>query len=88
MMAVSYLIEVRGLKQNDIHHAGAVLIVVPYRGAWIETRYIEQILSHFGSYLIEVRGLKHYCNHHHDPVLTSYLIEVRGLKLKIGNNGK
>ena len=39
---MSYLIEVRGLKLQRLKWLVCVLLVVSYRGTWIETGYLGQ----------------------------------------------
>ena len=55
---LSYLIEVRGLKPK-ICRIRSLLVVVSYRGTWVETALFSAIHGKTLSYLIEVRGLKH-----------------------------
>ena len=81
MLLLSYLIEVRGLKQQFGSALIAAGVVVSYRGTWIETCLEGWGNAYVMSYLIEVRGLKLEILKAFEFMEKSYLIEVRGLKL-------
>ena len=78
---------VRGLKLNLLVECRMFLLVSPYVGAWIETRFaLLEVYKLLWSHPTWVRGLKHGRGKGKDRHKQSHPTWVRGLKPVAGND--
>ena len=77
----SHLLQMRGLKQEDIDKKWTAIGVASFTDAWIETDTSQPIASAIRSHLLQMRGLKQSYIHKIGLRQLSHLLQMRGLKL-------
>ena len=76
----SHLLQMRGLKHNDITSNTTKILVASFTDAWIETLTERLDILARKSHLLQMRGLKLMIRLFRVCRLQSHLLQMRGLK--------
>ena len=78
----SHLLQMRGLKQEEMDYIKSKDKVASFTDAWIETIIVLMVYTFMKSHLLQMRGFKQICTAQMIMKEQSHLLQMRGLKRK------